>query len=252
MDAFFCRLYLGFIYIHILGMNKVVLFILMFIGANYVSGQEQNLRSIDADSLYREDQFYVGVTYNLLGERPLDLKQNGFSLGFHFGFIRDIPINKKRNIALGLGFGYSSNSFNNNLFIEGDNDLGYRYSIIDETIVAFSKNKLTQHLLEVPIEFRWRTSNTKDYNFWRIYWGVKIGYVIRNSAKFVGEPSNIKHVNINDFNDFQYGLNLSLGYNTWNLYFYYGLNPIFSKNTQLNNIGIEMNAIKVGLMFYIL
>ena len=69
------------------------------------------------DSLYREDQFYAGVTYNLLGKMPSGVSQNGFSSGFHLGFIRDMPINEKRNIAFGLGVGYSTNSFNQNILI---------------------------------------------------------------------------------------------------------------------------------------
>ena len=31
------------------------------------------------DSLYREDQLYLGLTYNILDNRPADLKQNFFS-----------------------------------------------------------------------------------------------------------------------------------------------------------------------------
>jgi len=43
-----------------------------------------------------------------------------------------------------------------------------------------------------------------------------------------------------------------LGYNTWNLYMYYALNPIFSGDVKLDGVSVDMNAIKIGLMFYIL
>ena len=33
------------------------------------------------DSLYREDQFYIGLTYNLLQKRPKGVSQNSFSSG---------------------------------------------------------------------------------------------------------------------------------------------------------------------------
>ena len=31
---------------------------------------QESVLSTKLDSLYREDQFYVGVTYNLLGKKP--------------------------------------------------------------------------------------------------------------------------------------------------------------------------------------
>ena len=55
-------------------------------------GQNAALDTISVDDKYREDQFYVAITYNLLGNKPNDVSQNGFSSGFHIGFIRDMPI----------------------------------------------------------------------------------------------------------------------------------------------------------------
>jgi hypothetical protein len=126
------------------------------------------------------------------------------------------------------------------------------YSIIDESTVSFTRNKFSQQLIEIPIEFRWRTSTPEEYKFWRIYTGFKIGYVFANTTKFRGDLGNFKYTNISDFNDFQYGLSLSIGYNTWNLYIYYALNPIFSSNAKIDGKSIDMNAIKIGLMFYVL
>jgi hypothetical protein len=221
-----------------------------FLFFSYLGAQEVNTISID--SLYKEDQFYAGITYNLMGNKPANLKQNGFSLGFHAGFIKDMPINRDRNIAIGIGLGYSVNSFNHNMLIAKD-DLGnIDYSIIDKNTVTFSKNRFSQHLIELPIEYRWRTSNPTDYNFWRVYAGFKIGYVLVNSTRFKGSLGELKYNNIDHFNEFQYGLTVSMGYNTWNLYLYYALNPIFSNKAELNGDSLDMNAIKIGLMFYVL
>ncbi|WP_100613458.1 porin family protein [Confluentibacter citreus] len=229
---------------------KGYLVLIGLIVCGYLTAQENNTKIVD--SLYKEDQFYAGVTYNLIGKKPNDLSQNGFSLGFHAGFIKDMPINKERNIAIGIGLGYSANSFNQNLLIVKDDIGNINYSIIDESIVTFSRNKFSQHLIELPIEFRWRTSTPTDYNFWRIYTGFKIGYVFTNTTKFRGSLGEFKHNNIEDFNNLQYGLTVSMGYNTWNLYMYYALNPIFSNDAKLNGETIDMNAIKIGLMFYVL
>ncbi|WP_445731032.1 porin family protein [Mariniflexile sp.] len=211
--------------------------------------QESTIKEID--SLYKEDQFYLGVTYNLLGQKPDKLSQNGFSTGLHFGFINDMPLNENRNVALGVGLGVSINSFNQNLLIDKDNPGAFTYSLLDGNS-TYSKNKFYRNLIELPIEFRWRTSTPTEYKFWRIYTGFKLGYIITSDSKFKGQPESIKYHNINDFNKLQYGLTLSAGYNTWNLYLYYGLNPIFSKDAVLNGNAIDINAIKVGLMFYVL
>ncbi|OYX28590.1 MAG: hypothetical protein B7Z06_01150 [Flavobacteriales bacterium 32-35-8] len=229
---------------------KAYLVLIGFIVSSYLGAQDNNTKIVD--SLYKEDQFYAGVTYNLIGNKPNDLSQNGFSLGFHAGFIKDMPINKDRNVAIGIGLGYSANSFNQNLLIVKDDVGNINYSIIDESTVTFSRNKFSQHLIELPIEFRWRTSTPTNYNFWRIYAGFKIGYVFANTTKFKGDLGSFKYTNVDDFNKFQYGLTVSMGYNTWNLYLYYALNPIFSGDAKLNGETIDMNAIKIGLMFYVL
>lgn len=224
------------------------MFFILFISYQSIIGQDNTITK--TDNLYREDQFYFGITYNLLGKMPQDMSQNGFSSGFHLGFIRDMPINKSRTVSFGLGLGYSTNSFNQNLLISKDGQGMLNYEIIDGA--SFTKNKFSMHLVEIPFEFRWRTSTTDSYKFWRIYSGFKLGYVFTTTSKFSGSPQNIKLKNIDHFEKIQYGLTLSVGYNTWNAYLYYALNPIFKKEAKINDESIDINAIKIGLIFYIL
>lgn len=215
----------------------------------------QNGKAIDSvlvDNNYREDQFYFSVTYNFLENRPKEIKQSGFSSGIHFGVIRDFPFNERRNKAFGVGLGLSVNSYNQNMLISKNSDGHFNYQIIDESQITVKRNKFTTYLIEVPLQYRWRTSTATDYKFWRIYTGVKFGYVLYNSSKFTGSIDDIRLNGIDDFNKFQYGLTLSAGYSTWNFSVYYGLNPIFNKDAQLEGKSIDMNNIKVGLIFYIL
>lgn len=231
-------------------MKRLLIVLSIFLAYQSIYSQDE-LSTIEIDSLYREDQIYLGVTYNLLGNLPSGVSQSGFSSGFHLGFIRDFPINIRRNLAIGLGVGYSWNSFNQNLLISEGMNSKFDYNIIDDD-TDYSKNKFSQHLIEIPLEFRWRSSTQTEYKFWRIYTGLKTGFVVANSAKYEGSPEDIKNKNIKDFNDLQYGLTLSIGYNTWNFYVYYALNPIFDSNAILNSQSMQMNAIKIGLVFYIL
>lgn len=211
----------------------------------------QEIENKTVDSLYKEDQFYTGLTYNILGNKPANLTQSGFSIGFHLGFIKDMPINKNRNMAIGVGFGYATNTYNQNLQISKSLNNTFNYIILENTS-DYTKNKFTGHFVELPIEFRWRTSTPTKYDFWRIYSGFKLSYLFASTAKYDGNLGAFKYNNMSDFNDLQYGVTLCVGYNTWNFYAYYALNPVFSSNATLDNKPIDMNSIKIGLMFYIL
>ncbi|CDF77899.1 conserved hypothetical protein [Formosa agariphila KMM 3901] len=214
-----------------------------------------NLPDQAIDSLYKEDQFYVGINYNILVNRPSGVSQSGFSIGVQGGFIKDMPLNKQRNIAIGIGIGYSYNSYNQNLGIIKDDSGNTNYFVLDDTFeYDYSKNNFYQHVVELPIEFRWRTSTPESYRFWRVYTGFKLGYAFSDICNFQGEPGKLRYTNIDGFNDLQYGLTLSVGYNTWNFYVYYALNPIFKDDvkTYIKQEHIDMSVIKLGLIFYLL
>ena len=205
-------------------------------------------QTIEQDSLYREDQFYVSITYNALIDLPNNVSQNSFSTGVHLGVIRDFPLNKRRNIALALGLGYSFNSFNQNIRISGRNP--YNYSILESS--NYSKNNFAQHFIEVPFQFRWRTSNAESYKFWRVYTGLKLGYLIASKSIFNDSSGSDNQKNLTDLNKLQYGLTMSIGYNTWNGYIYYGLNPVFNDVSTVDLQSIDMRVLKIGLIFYLL
>lgn len=200
---------------------------------------------------YREDQFYVGATYNILNYKPGGLSQSGLSGGVHFGFIRDFPINKNRTYAIGIGVGLSFNSYNQNLAIY-DVDNITQFKVIDKNEIDFTKNNFFANLIEVPIEFRWRNSTPTSYKFWRVYPGVKFGYVFSNGANFEGDLGNRKIKNSDVFEKLKYGVTLSTGYNTWNFHLYYGLSDMFDNQKTTSNMSLELSEIKVGLMFYLL
>lgn len=234
--------------------NKSVLFIFLFLQLINSHAQEIVLDSLQVtDYKYREDQFYAGVGYNLLSNKPNDLSQSGFSTFISVGVIRDFPINKKRNFGFGLGLGYTFNSLNQNMLI-GKNTSGEReYIILSDSEINYSKNKFETHVLEFPFEIRWRTSTPLKHDFLRIYFGLKAGYVFATRSVFKSEEGDQRYKNIKDFNSMQYGLTLSAGYNTWNVHLYYGLTPIFENGTMTaEGDSIEMKSVRIGLIFYFL
>jgi hypothetical protein len=216
-----------------------------------IQAQEEMVKDSVIDTNYREDQFYIGATYNVLINKPDGVTQSGFSIGLHLGFIRDFPINNSRTKAIGVGLGLSTNSYNQNLLInEVNNDI--EFSVLDGSQVDFSKNKFFTHLIELPIEYRWRNSSPTTYKFWRVYGGFKLGYMLRNGTNFKGDLGSFKIINSDVFNKFQYGLTLSTGYNTWNFHVYYALNTLFNDQVTSSQTNLDVSEIRVGLMFYLL
>jgi hypothetical protein len=201
----------------------------------------------DSISKYLEDQLYVAVHYNNFLNNPKEFATYGFSNGFSFGFIKDIPLNIKRNKGIGVGLGYAANSYKNNLkFTEVNNNL-----LIAVNSDGFITNKLVTNSIELPVEFRWRTSNPVKFKFWRIYTGFKISYLLKSNYSYADETISYDIKNSDNVNKWNYGLTLSAGYSTFNVYTYYGLKPIF-KDFIINNENFSPRELKIGLIFYIL
>jgi len=216
-------------------------------------GVEKKEKSIVLDSLYREDQFYMGFTVNLLLNKPEGISQSGFSGGLHLGFIRDMPINKRRNLAIGAGIGYSFNSYNQNLGISNEDEDTEGTLFLDLSDVDYERNRFTTHLVEAPIEFRWRTSVPETHKFYRIYAGLKMGYLFSFISNYINDSGiQIKERDVTGLNRVRTGLTFTFGWNTFNFHFYYSLNPLFGEDAVLEQETVGLNVIKLGLMFYIL
>ncbi len=211
------------------------------------SQEQPNFKALD--SLYREDQFYVGISYNTIQNRPTGLGQSKITPSFSFGFLRDLPINKSRTVAIAIGLGYSINNYSENLLITEDNNTR-NYSLLGAASL-YDKNKLYLDYVDLPIEFRWRNSTPDSHKFLRVYGGFKMSYLAFDRSKYVDFQSTVKVTSNPDFTKWQCGTYLSIGYNTWNLNVYYGLKPLLQSGT-LNGKAFELKTINFGLMFYIL
>ncbi|WP_396148044.1 porin family protein [Flavobacterium sp.] len=199
----------------------------------------QEIKPIEIDSLYREDQFYSSLSYNLVQNRPDGFKQFSFSPGVTFGILRDIPISKNRHWAIAPGIGYSYNNIKQ--FINSEEIVGATENTSSENI----RTIITTHSVDFPLELRWRNSNPSSHSFWRIYTGLKTSYVFNSKLKLESTTESSKESISDEINRWQYGAYISVGFNTWNPYIYYGLNPIFKEGSKMSNFN-------VGFIFYIL
>ena len=205
-------------------------------------GQEE----INNEVFFREDQFYLGTSFMVLSSDQEDFNPRGLSRHFQWGFIRDLPLNSSGKLAIGMGLGMSFERYNTNLNLDKTKDNSVNYFIADQSAspVFFSI-----HSVEIPLTLRWRNATLDNFAFWRVYGGVSLRWNYYNKIR--QEIFEIK--NSNDIDNFGAVAHVSFGYNTWNFYLGYNLNSFFSKMTSdFNRLPIELNPIKIGLIFYIL
>ncbi|MEZ4968651.1 MAG: porin family protein [Flavobacteriaceae bacterium] len=227
---------------------SVVLSILLFSGT-FATGQVLESEK-ELDRKYLEDQFYLGLTYNFTTKLPADVSQRNLSYGLQGGIIKDIPLSYQRNMGIAIGLGYGINSYYTNL-LASQQGTEVAYTVLDSD-TDFRRNKIATHVLEFPFQFRWRNSTPESYKFWRIYTGIKVGYVFDGRSKFVSSTERIVFVN-KDIRQFQYGLTLNVGYDTFNIHIYYALSSLFNDGVMLpSGELVEITPLKMGLIFYIL
>ncbi len=219
---------------------------------SYANFAQDIVPESDSDTKYREDQFYIGVTYNLLSDVPSGVKIQGLSGGIQFGFLRDMPINKRRNLAIAVGAGLAFNEFGQSLFIGEDPDGKTIFTVLDDKKVDYTSNRFNTSTIELPIEFRWRSSTPENYKFWRIYLGFRIGYAFWYKSTFKQPGNNVTQTDIPEFQKVRYGTSLTLGYNSFNFIASYSLNPFFKDAMTTDGQEVNFRTIQVGIVFYIL
>ncbi len=224
-------------------MRRLFIFIsILFV----VLGSHAQKDSLQLGDRYAEDQLYFSVNYALFAKQPTVIERSRFSYGLSAGFMKDFILNKQGSFSVALGLGYGFEYYNHNLKVEElNNTTNFNSLNADESAVFKSQN------LEFPIELRWRTSTANKYKFWRVYSGIKFLYNLNN--EFITETidSSVSFQNITAYNNFQYGLTLSVGYDLFNLNVFYNLSNLFN-NATFNNEVLETSTLKFGLIFYVL
>ena len=222
-----------------------------FVLVSFQTVAQDTITPANIDTAYREDQFYIGVTYNL----PLGLPEGGnirgLSGGIQLGFLRDMPLNEQRNLAIAIGAGIAVDQFGQNLFIGETPDDQSIFRVLDEN-VAYSRNRFNMAIIEAPVEFRWRTSTATSYKFWRVYTGFRVGYAYYYKATFKQPENAVNQTKIEEFDPLRLSATLSLGYNTFNFFASYSINPFFKDAETVAGESFDFRTLKVGLMFYIL
>lgn len=231
-------------------MKKLLNIVVLLLSVNSFAQATDSLPEMErtikvTDPFYREDQFYLGVTHSLLTNKPQGLSQRSISVGTSFGLLRDIPLNKQRTFSIAPGAGLAFYNLRHNLVLVDKQTKEFQ---IESNV---DKNVQNLMYVEIPLEIRWRTSKVHSHKFWRVYTGVKYSYLLNSTTKYNGNLGNVD-IKKNDLvSKSNLGVYVSAGFNTWNLYAYYGFKPLYTKGV-INQNDANFNMVNLGLMFYIL
>jgi hypothetical protein len=205
-----------------------------------------------AREFYREDQFYIALSYDLLSEVPASVATRGLIGGFHFGFIRDWPINGQGTWSVGTGIGLGYDRYGQNVIAQSSQGADPIWTI-EQSPSAIDNNSLQITALEVPIELRWRTSDARTYKFWRLYAGAKWSQHVAARAVFTGPEGSETLTDLPQLRKGIWYATVAFGYGIFNAQLQWGLTPLLlevqDSETQQS---IGLRPIKLGIMFYIL
>ena len=139
--------------------------------------------------LFREDQFYVGVSFMLLQTNQDQFDPLGLSRHFQWGFVRDIPLNDSGKLASAVGLGMSFERYNTNLerSLDEFNKASYSFNSATSSPLFFSV-----HSLELPLSIRWRNATPESFAFWRVYGGVSLRWNYYN--KLMQDKEQIRNI----------------------------------------------------------
>ncbi|AFU69220.1 TonB-dependent outer membrane porin [Psychroflexus torquis ATCC 700755] len=224
--------------------------LLLSVSSLFAQDKLEWLKENKNDSLYREDQFYFGFSFNFLTELPSGVDQSGFSGGLMFGYIRDMPINKRRNLSIGLGLGFNLNTFGQSLQV--NSNAGQDIFLPINQDQNYDVNWFTTNLVEVPLELRWRSSDIDKYAFWRVYLGFQVGYVFRFKSTFKSVEEQYTVTDVNALNSFRTSAKLTFGYGAINFFVNMSLIPVFEGEVESTGERVSITPIKAGLVFFFL
>jgi hypothetical protein len=213
------------------------------------NSQVRNWFSIYADEEGKPAQFdhiVFNLNYNGWIHEIRDIETNPLSIGFDFGIYKDLPLFKTGNISFAYALNYSFVNVHNNTDIAyvTDTNSGNLYTTISKSNTVFTKNKLSNHYLEIPLELRFRKISDPKIRF---YIGFKAGVLLGVHSTRTTTETKYKQYRIKNFNPYRYGPTIKIGLGKVNLFGFYSMSQMFNKGK-----GDLVNQFSVGLSFFAL
>lgn len=192
------------------------------------------------------DRLILEVNYTGFLNLPNGIKQSYKSIGFNFDIMFDKPI-KNSAFSFGYGIGLLSHNFHSN------SDFIYRKDSLSNNFLTsmqpfsrpYSLNRFAQKILEVPLEFRYRTKTDRQF---KIHLGIKLGYVVSDFKSIKDNDGKIRVYNIKNVNRLRYGVNFRIGWEQLAFTASYYFSEVFIKDKGVN--GLTPYSIGIAIIPY--
>lgn len=212
----------------------------------------QPLQAFEPTRMYPTDRFIVTVFSDIWQDVPENMELTTIQRGVNISALQDMPLGRSNfSIAAGLEFS-SHNMYSNKRYWFNPNSENFDFYPIHHD---YDKNKVSLNYIDVPVQFRFR-SRGLDRTF-RLYAGMKAGYLINAHTKYVGKQAffdpfdiyipydanynhgsppttrttKIKEHKLENILKYRIGLTAMVGYGSMNLYIYYPLTKVFEDNS---------------------
>ncbi len=192
--------------------------------------------------LRKYDRLIVDVTYNQLLLTGA-VKQNAArSFGCNINTMWDIPITNGNTVSFGIGLAYKFQKTEpKGLFFKDITDSFTRY-YADSSYTDYRKNTFGNHMLAVPIEFRFRT---RKWQHFKVHIGASVGYRLQTFQKLWMNDKHhaFKQRDFPDVNNLVYGVHLRVGIRNLALFADYTLAGQFKsdKSDKINSLAFGLS-----------
>lgn len=233
-------------------MKKMFLFALLVIGFGMSSyAQDTEPVSIEEEEIKTKmeprDRFMFNLTVdNLFHKETNGFKTKWHSRGIGMYYMYDIPIMKSRvSIAPGIGFSHVS-YYHNSFMVEDSTRTNFNPIPNYDDQDDFKKHKLAINYLDIPVELRFYSKPSKNGNVFKAAIGfrasLKLTAVNKESNKDNGYYKKVKTKGYKDVALFRGGPTLRVGYGGFNIFAFYSVTDVFTKNK-----GPEMTPFSIGI-----
>jgi hypothetical protein len=191
----------------------------------------------------------VGLYTDIMLNVPSNVKCWAINRGATVFGTYNIPFGKS-DYSFAIGLALSSHNIYGNFVVNSTPDSTSLIKIPDS--VSYKRSKMTLAYGEIPIEFRFKSKSKISVGV-----GFKVGILLGSFWKYKGdgpivtanytlnttEKHRAKFYGIDNLEQFTYGPTLRVGYKWANLYGYYMLSHLFTKDR-----GPDMYPISVGFV----
>ena len=148
------------------------------------------------------------------------------------------------HFGIAYGVGYSGHFYHGNLHVDVASNGQQSVEHLDGQ--SYISNRLATEYVDGVLELRYRSNSNRNGRYTRLYVGGLIGYLTDSYSYLETENYRVKFYKIGGFSTLRYGAYLKAGRGPFNLYYYYGLNPIVESGVLVPDLGAATSQ-NIGL-----